>query len=149
MSSDFKDSWALAELDVFQRLCTATSSEEGREAYRGAVPDGSYNTWALNTFGGDGRTLWQSVPSTIKVDATLTGRFLSRSAAQSFAMLVIGALPIRDPADTNVHVFRVARDGMPTVEVQELPVSNDRQRTRDLHVLTMRFEFVFRTIPVP
>ena len=142
----FADSWAAAEADVFAALCTATSSAEGRQAYRGRVPDGSYNTWALDTFGGDGRTLWQSVPHTMKLDATIEGRFLARQSAQQFAMAVIGALPIRDPAESNVHVFRVAQAGMPVIEPETVPVANDSRRERTLYVLRMRFEFVFRTI---
>lgn len=137
------DSWKLAERTVFDAICNATDSAEGQQAYLGAVPDGAFNVWSLDSGGGDGRILWNETPTDMRMQAYIDGVFISRDSAQEFALCVIGALPILGVE--NVQCFRVASDGMPVIKTDFVPVKNDSKAERPLSRLSMKFDFVFRT----
>lgn len=140
---NFDNSWVEAENTVFQALCKATGSTEGKNAVKGYLPP-MVNVWALFTGGpgGNEQTTWSPNVVSLHLNARIEAAFVKREHAQIFAMQVIKALPILNSG--NVQNFRVKMGGFPEPAADLIPVANEDKRI-PAWFITIGCELVFST----
>lgn len=139
----FESSWGDAEKTVFQKLCAATHSTEGQQAYRGYLPP-RINVWALHTGGqgGNEQTTWSPNVVSVHLGARIEASFAKREHALIFGMQVVKALPILN--EGNVQNFRIRQGGFPEPTLNYVPLAN---HDKDVAAFEMKIdcELVFST----
>ena len=69
--------------------------------------------------------------------------FKERTTAQAFAMKIVQIMPISNVS--NVQMFRMTNNGMPTCELKAFPLNNNQNQMVLLWEMVMNFECVFTT----
>lgn len=139
---DIADSWALAERAAFEHLLGATGSTEGKNAFLGALPEGSFDVWMLTSGGGDAQTLWQDTPTDMLTTVRVEGVFRERSGAQRLTMMIVAALPLR--SKLNIQCLRIAEGGFPEPVPDRMALANDAAPGRRVWRAEIGMEMAFR-----
>ena len=146
MSSSFNENcWDEAEKTVLAELCTALGVPNNNSLmFIGKTPK-TVDTASLST--GDlldVETVWNEAGNitSIHVRANVDGRFTSRTKALSFLTRFIQAQPLNNI--DNVHLFRIAPEGICNATEQLLPVANSTS-DRLFWVVTIGCELIFTT----
>ena len=120
--------WRDAEKLVFDRICTKTKTKLGKDAFRGRLPPGVFNAWALWSGGGPGEQTRGGCFGTLIVNAVIEARYMTRDDAMDFC----GTVEVLLNETTNfyhiknVQWFRLAPGGMPRVEDAAFTPSNGK-----------------------
>jgi hypothetical protein len=144
----FEESWTVAERAVFDKLCQATGTVDRKSAFLGYMPDMA-NVWAFNSggAGGNEQTLWSTDITTMHMQASAIGRFVSRDACQRWAMSIVKAQPWSNTTDTtpgNVAHARIRTGGLGEPTLTPLAIPGE-SRVALLFVLELGMEIVFNT----
>jgi len=140
---NFDNAWVEAESTVFNALCKATGSVEGKQAFRGYIPP-IVNAWALYTGGpgGNEQTTWAPDVVSVHIAARIEAAFAQRPHALVFSMQIVKALPILNSG--NVQNFRIKMGGFPEPQADFVPVANEAKKVL-AWTLNMQCELVFST----
>lgn len=139
----FETSWAEAEMIVFNAICKATGTTEGKQAFRGFVP-AMVNVWGLYTGGqgGNEQTGWSPDIVSVHFGAKIEAVFTQRENLLMFTMQVIKALPIANVG--KVQCFRIRQGGYSEPVPDLIPLANSDQKAT-VWTISLGCELVFNT----
>lgn len=133
MPQEYVSSWDDAASTVIDELIDGITTDYTaafgvaplleRDAWLDFLPAKS-NCWALFTGGGSDIAISQddAAPASMIFESRIEGRFKTRAAARSFAMMMLKALPVYHVG--NVEWFRM--NANPTIEGEYKRLANDK-----------------------
>lgn len=140
MSTTAASSWTRATDTCMEKLCAATSAEEGKSAFRYELPH-SINVFALHIGGGEENGTLFCGLSQIEMGGRIEGRFADPASAQEFAMLALDALPVNN--EGNVLKFMARSIPEITAEVWTSPLDGKQHR---VFMLRFNVSCLFNTL---
>lgn len=142
LPSDKFSAWTEAENEALRILCEATGMTAGTNAFIGETKADIVNSFYIYNdpvqYGGE--VFYAPKPGTVALKYTAVGQFLSRAAAQRWAMQIVCALPVHNRG--NIQHFRMDNTGIGAIKA-DTATFRAEVGEQPFYVLPITFDLVF------